>query len=150
VRDAIASYTPKLTPLSLWISEHPELAFNEFGAVKRITALLEDEGFDVERNYKGLETSFKASFSTGAGRTFAFNSEYDALPLIGHACGHNLICVAGIAALLGVRAAMKEHGIKGTVTLIGTPAVSLCVVRADGQEEGGGGKALLLERGGCE
>jgi metal-dependent amidase/aminoacylase/carboxypeptidase family protein len=78
----------------------------------------------VEKNYCGLETAFKASFSNGAGRTFAFNSEYDALPGVGHACGHNLIAVAGLAAALGVRAAMQARDVKGSVVLIGTPAVS--------------------------
>lgn len=70
---------------------------------------------------------------------FAFNSEYDALPGIGHACGHNLIAVAGVAAAIGVKAGMHKAGIAGEVVLIGTPA-----------EEGGVGKGVLLERGGCE
>lgn len=90
-----------------------------------MTAFLEDEGFEVEKGYKDLETAFKATYTHGkGGRTFAYNSEYDALPGVGHACGHNLIAIAGVAAILGVRAALKKHNMDGTVLLIGTPAVS--------------------------
>lgn len=70
---------------------------------------------------------------------FGFNSEYDALPAVGHACGHNLIAVSGVAAAVGTMAGMKKAGIDGEVVLIGTPA-----------EEGGVGKGVLLDRGGCE
>lgn len=99
---------------------------------------LSGEGFDVQKGYKDLDTAFRASYSNGDGRTFAFNSEYDALPGVGHACGHNLIAVSGVAALLGLRAAMKKFDIKGNIVLLGTPA-----------EEGGVGKGILLERGAC-
>jgi amidohydrolase len=68
-----------------------------------------------------------------------FNVEYDALPGIGHACGHNLICTGSLAAFLGVVAAMKEHGIEGRVRALGTPA-----------EEGGGGKIKLIDAGAYE
>ncbi|KLT42680.1 amidohydrolase [Cutaneotrichosporon oleaginosum] len=135
---AINDAAPALTKLSLYISDHPELGYHEVHAHKHLTAFLEDAGFAVERGYKGLATAFRASYKHGSGgRVFAFNSEYDALPGIGHACGHNLIAVSGVAAALGVRAGMRKAGLSGEVVLIGTPA-----------EEGGVGKGVLIERGG--
>ena len=86
----------------------------------------------------GLETSFVTEFGEG-GRLVNFNVEYDALPGIGHACGHNLIATGSIAAFLGLVAAMKKHPIPGRVRLLGTPA-----------EEGGGGKIKLIDAGAYE
>lgn len=83
----------------------------------------------------GLETSFSAEYGS-EGRVIAFNAEYDALPGIGHACGHNLIATGSIAAFLGVVAVMKERSIPGRVLLLGTPA-----------EEGGGGKLKIIAAG---
>lgn len=150
MRATIAASKAELTKLSLYISDHPELGFQEHKAAKHLTAFLEEKGWDVERGYKDLETSFKATFSNGKGRTFAFNSEYDALPGVGHACGHNLIAISGVAAAMGVRATMEKHGVKGSVVLIGTPAVRIYTFSADRQEEGGVGKGILLDRGGCK
>ncbi|BEJ00189.1 hypothetical protein CcaverHIS631_0500460 [Cutaneotrichosporon cavernicola] len=138
IKATVLEYSDKLTEISRWIWQHPELGYAEVGAHKRLTDLLESEGFEVERGYKDLPTAFRAVYKHGSGgRTFAFCSEYDALPGIGHACGHNLIAVAGVAGLLGMRAAMRKYGMDGTAVLIGTPA-----------EEGGMGKAVLLDRGG--
>jgi amidohydrolase len=138
IKATVLEYADRLTEVSRWIWKHPELGYEEEGAHKHLTDFLEQEGFDVERGYKKLATAFRATYTHGSGgRTFAFCSEYDALPGVGHACGHNLIAVAGVAALLGMRAAMKKHGIDGTAVLLGTPA-----------EEGGMGKAVLLDRGG--
>lgn len=87
----------------------------------------------------GLETSFVAEYGSG-GRVVTFNVEYDALPDIGHGCGHNLICAGSLAAFLGVVAALKENpDIKGRVRALGTPA-----------EEGGGGKIKLIDAGAYE
>jgi amidohydrolase len=83
----------------------------------------------------GIETSFEAEYGSG-GRLVIFNAEYDALPGVGHACGHNLIASAGLAAFLGLVAALKQSGQPGRVRLLGTPA-----------EEGGGGKLLLIKAG---
>ena len=83
----------------------------------------------------GLETSFCTEYGKG-GRLVSFNVEYDALPGIGHACGHNLIATGSIAAFLGLVAVMKKHSIPGRVRLLGTPA-----------EEGGGGKVKLIDAG---
>lgn len=82
-----------------------------------------------------LDTAFSAEVGHG-GRLVIFNAEYDALPGIGHACGHNLIASAGFAAFLGAAAALQQSGREGRVRLLGTPA-----------EEGGGGKLKLIEAG---
>lgn len=137
IKITINDYADKLTDISLYISDNPEPGFKEHKASKKLCDFLEGEGFEVTRGYKKVETAFRASYSNGDGPTFGFNSEYDALPGVGHACGHNLIAVSGVAAALGLRAAMKKHNIKGSVVLLGTPA-----------EEGGVGKGVLLERGG--
>lgn len=79
-------------------------------------------GFDVTPHYLGLETAWRATWTQGkGGRTIGFNSEMDALPGVGHACGHNLIAIGGVAAALGVRAALEKSGAPGTVILLGTP-----------------------------
>jgi amidohydrolase len=93
-------------------------------------------GFSVTLHAYGLETAFVVEYGTG-GRVVAFNAEYDALPEIGHACGHNLIATMSIAAFLGLAEALKTHKILGRVRLIGTPA-----------EEGGGGKIKIIDAGG--
>jgi amidohydrolase len=120
-----------LRTLSLAIHDHPELNFEEHYAHARLTEFLDDLGFEVERGAYELPTAFVATFGEGKPR-IAVICEYDALPEIGHACGHNLIATAGVAAGL----ALKEAVPGGTVTVIGTPA-----------EEGGGGKVFLIERG---
>lgn len=90
----------------------------------------------VEHAY-GIQTSFESSFTQGSGGPHVvFNAEYDALPDIGHACGHNLIAITGIVAYVGLCAAMKAAGTAGKVRLLGTPA-----------EEGGAGKYKLLQAG---
>lgn len=82
-----------------------------------------------------MSTSFEAEYGSG-GRVVVFNAEYDALPEIGHACGHNLIATASIAAFLGAAAALKSSSAPGRVRILGTPA-----------EEGGAGKVKLLGAG---
>ncbi|XP_022092534.1 peptidase M20 domain-containing protein 2-like isoform X4 [Acanthaster planci] len=130
--DASAS---NLNALSQEIWSHPELNFNEHHAHEVLTDFLEKEGFNVERHFV-LETAFRATFgSDNAGPNICVICEYDALPDIGHACGHNLIAECGVAAGLGIKAALEASGNKyGKVTVLGTPA-----------EEGGGGKRLLIK-----
>ncbi|KZT51018.1 hypothetical protein CALCODRAFT_488261 [Calocera cornea HHB12733] len=136
----IDELSKQLRELSLGIHEHPEIRFEEKYAHDVLTDFMERAGFSVTRHYKDLDTAWLATFTHGSGgRNLGFNSEMDALPGIGHACGHNLIAIGGVAAALGVAQAMKEHDISGTVTLLGTPA-----------EEGGNGKCILLERGAYE
>lgn len=90
VLSTISSSSKALRKLSLYIHEHPELGYSEILAHDALTAFLEGHGFDVTRRWL-LPTAFRASYTHGrGGRTFGLCSEYDALPGIGHACGHNL------------------------------------------------------------
>jgi amidohydrolase len=114
------------------------LAYKEFMAHDNIVALLRLSGFSVIPNAWGVETSFQAEYGDG-GRLIVFNAEYDALPEIGHACGHNLIATAALAAFFGVAAALRQTKRPGRVRLLGTPA-----------EEGGGGKIKLINAGAYE
>ena len=88
-----------------------------------MTAFMEKHGFEVTRHYL-LETGWAARFTRGSGgRTLGVNSEMDALPGIGHACGHNLIATAGVAVACAVKAAMEKFDVAGSVVLLGTPGV---------------------------
>jgi amidohydrolase len=126
---------PEIINISRLIHSKPELAYNESFASDILTSFLKKNGFNVERGIGGLKTSFIAS---AKGRrkspSIALIAEYDALPKIGHACGHNMI--GAISA--GAAAALKKNitGIGGEISVIGTPA-----------EEGGGGKIKLIEKG---
>jgi metal-dependent amidase/aminoacylase/carboxypeptidase family protein len=115
-----------------------------------------DHGWDVTPHYL-LETAWVAKFTHGkGGRTLGINSEMDALPGIGHACGHNLIAISGVAVACAVRYVLEEFNIPGSIVLLGTPGAShhlsvimaWCEVRK--AEEGGYGKVKLLEKGGYE
>ena len=118
------------------IHAHPELNYEEHFAHDLLTDLLEQEGLAVERGAFGLETAFVAR-AGDSGPTIAVLCEYDALPGIGHACGHNIIATAGLGAGLAAAALAKEAG--GQVVVLGTPA-----------EEGGGGKILMARAGAFE
>src|SRR5688500_7803211 len=116
------------------IHGRPELCYEEHFAHDVLTGLLEGENLDVERHAFDLETAFIARVGSGDGPTIAVLCEYDALPGIGHACGHNIIGTAGVGAGLAAAALADELG--GRLVILGTPA-----------EEGGGGKELLVQRG---
>jgi amidohydrolase len=131
-QQAIDEASDDLRALSLDIHAHPELNFEERHAHQVLTDFLEQRGFAVERNAYGLDTAFVARAGDG-GPTVAVLAEYDALPGIGHACGHNLIAISAVAAGIGARKAID--GATGTVIVLGSPA-----------EEGGGGKIDLIER----
>src|SRR4051812_30009746 len=115
------------------IHEHPELGFDERHAHAALTAVLEREGLDVIRAAYGLDTAFDAR-AGAEGPTVAICCEYDALPGVGHACGHNVIAAAGLGAGLAAAAVAAEAG--GRVRILGTPA-----------EEGGAGKVLMADEG---
>ena len=115
------------------IHEHPELNYEEHFAHGILADLVEAEGVSVERGAFGLDTAFAARAGE-EGPTVAVLCEYDALPGIGHACGHNIIAAAGLGAGLAAAALAAEAG--GRVVLLGTPA-----------EEGGGGKILMARQG---
>ncbi|MEC4020677.1 amidohydrolase [Streptomyces sp. H27-D2] len=133
VADRIEEFSGRLLELSRTLHADPELSFAEHRAAERLAALMESAGFAVERGVYGLDTALTASYGSGE-LTVGVCAEYDALPGIGHACGHNVICAAGAGAAIGLAAAADELNLR--VVLLGTPA-----------EEEGGGKVLMLERG---
>ncbi|CAG8710372.1 1680_t:CDS:2, partial [Racocetra persica] len=138
---AIEDISEELHDISIKIHENPELAYEEKYAHKLLVNYLQEKGFKVTPNAFGLETAFVAEFQSkaGKGRVVSFNSEYDALPDIGHACGHNLIAISGVGAAIGLKAVLEKFNIKGTVKLFGTPA-----------EEKGSGKIDLIKAGAYE
>jgi amidohydrolase len=129
----IAELQPSLVDLSEWLHAHPETAWQEHASAARCAAYLRDHGFAVEENYVGLETAFHAVAGSGPFR-LALMAEYDALPNIGHACGHNLIATMSLGAAVALAESADDLGL--TVEVFGTPA-----------EEGGGGKIEMLDRG---
>ena len=124
---------PALRELALKIHAHPELRFEEHRAAGWISDLLTARGHAVERPLGGLPTALRARAGR-SGPRLAILAEYDALPEIGHACGHNLIAAGAVGAFLALAPLAEANGFR--VDLVGTPA-----------EEGGGGKALLLDAG---
>jgi len=124
-----------LEKLSLQIHDNPELGYQEVKAAGWLTEFLHAQGLKVERGVGGVETAFRAMIETGAGPTIGLMCEYDALPQIGHACGHNAIATAGAGAGAAL-AAVRDKLPKGRIVVIGTPA-----------EEGGGGKVKLIKAG---
>lgn len=125
-----------LWEMSRTIHQNPELGFEEHKAQSLCADLLEKEGFSVEKGTGGVETAFKARFPLGNGQgpRVAFLAEYDCLPGLGHACGHNLIAGAAVGA--GILLRRLAGDVNGEVVVMGTPA-----------EEGGGGKVIMLENG---
>lgn len=86
---------------------------------------MSSKGWEITKHYLGLDTAWRAEFTVGnGGRTVGVNSEMDALPGIGHACGHNLIAIAGVGVALAVKAALERHCVPGKVVLLGTPGWS--------------------------
>lgn len=135
---AVDDIEDQLVALSRRIHENPELSFEERRASQWIAELVEEVAkVPVERPFGHLETAFRARAGSGARPRVALLAEYDALPEIGHACGHNLIAGAAVGAFLAL--ARHEKAFEGTVELFGTPA-----------EENGGGKIRLLEAGAFE
>ena len=124
-----------LISISTTIHSNPETAFQEFKSSALLCDTLEQAGFAVTRGVGGLETAFRAeAYGVGEGPTVALLAEYDALPELGHACGHNIMGTASIGAALAVKSVLAE--LPGRLVVIGTPA-----------EEGGGGKVILVEKG---
>jgi amidohydrolase len=133
---AFEAVADELRQTSRWMYENPELAYQEFESSRRLAAFLESRGFDVTYPAHGLETSFEATVGS-AGPRVVICCEYDALPDVGHACGHNVIATAAVGAGAALAGLADELGIR--VTVLGTPA-----------EEDGGGKVDLIEAGAFE
>ncbi|OLB97517.1 MAG: hypothetical protein AUH30_10130 [Candidatus Rokubacteria bacterium 13_1_40CM_68_15] len=134
---AVEALADELEGLSLQIHANPELCFKEEKAHGWLTEFLEKRGLRVERGVGGLPTAFRATIpGSGAGPRIAILAEYDALPGIGHACGHNVIATAGTGAGAALAVALGTLPFAGEIQVIGTPA-----------EEGGAGKVRLMEAG---
>jgi amidohydrolase len=132
----VESLSEDLFSVSDFLLANPETAFKEFKARDYLSSFLEQRGFEVKKEVGGVETSFIA-LPAGCPQTrpsVALLAEYDALPEIGHGCGHNLIAAASLGAAIALRRILGDKA--GGLVLVGTPA-----------EEGGGGKALLAEAG---
>ncbi len=125
-----------LIDLSHRIHAHPELGFEEERAAAWLCETMADAGFSVERGICGMPTAFAARAGSGP-LHLAICAEYDCLPGIGHACGHNLIAAMSAGAAIAAAKVADEVGL--TITLLGTPAEEVC---------NGGGKILMLDRGG--
>jgi amidohydrolase len=135
VKEKLDSIRDRLIELSHTIHANPEPGFKEVRASEWLVNLLSDEGFAVEKGVCGLPTAFSARAGTGELHV-ALCAEYDALPEIGHACGHNIIAAASLGAGIAAASVAAEAGL--TVRVLGTP----------GEEAGdAGGKILMLERG---
>jgi amidohydrolase len=133
VAETIEKSRGELISLSHFIHAHPELGYEEVESSNAVANAAESMGFRVERGIANLPTAFRATKGTGEFHV-VYCAEYDALPDVGHACGHNIIAASSLGAALGLGAVADELGL--TVTLLGTPS-----------EEGGGGKIDLINAG---
>jgi len=131
--DTVDRRRAELIELSLFLHRNPELAFAEHKAAALLTAYLENNGFKVERGIAGLETAFRGIYGSGK-PAIAILAEYDALPVLGHACGHNVIAAAAMGAVVAAKLAVDAFG--GTLVALGTPG-----------EEVQGGKVIMVEQG---
>jgi len=134
LKQTITENLEDLFELAKKMKDNPEMGFKEYKASTWLTEYLESKGFAVEKGIAGLETAFKATYDLGGeGPNIAFLCEYDALPGIGHGCGHNLIGPQSIGAAVALS---QTEGLSGTITVLGSPA-----------EETGGAKVILVEKG---
>lgn len=131
--DFIQEHQAEYCELARKIWNKPELAYQEKFACAEQVEMLKAYGFEVTSPFAGVETAYAATYGSGK-PVFCFVAEYDALPELGHGCGHNLICAAAIAAGSGIKEIMAKYQIPGKVIVMGTPA-----------EESGGGKVMMLK-----
>lgn len=135
-KDGVELQGQQLVQLSLSIHDNPELGFQEEKASVWLTDYLKDKGFHIESGIAGLPTAFRATYGRGK-PTVALLAEYDALPKIGHACGHNIIGVSAVGAAVASKVIIDELG--GSIVAMGTPG-----------EEGLGGKIDMVKGGAFE
>jgi len=133
IKDSVELQRQQLIQLSLNIHDNPELGFEEEKASAWLTSYLEDSGFHVEQGTAGLATAFRATYGQGSPR-IALLAEYDALPKIGHACGHNIIGVSAVGAAVASKSIIDQLG--GSIVVMGTPG-----------EEVFGGKIDMVKAG---
>jgi amidohydrolase len=139
VREAVDGQTERLHEISLWLYENPELGSEEFKAAELLTNELEKHGFKVERELLDMPTAFCATYGgKGKGPRVAVLAEYDALPGVGHGCGHDLIAASAIGA--GIAASKVIDELEGEVLVVGTPA-------EEGRGPSAGSKVIMAEKG---
>ena len=131
IKASVKSQRQQLIQLSLNIHDNPELGFEEKKASTWLASYLENSGFHVERGIAGLATAFRATYGHGSPR-IALLAEYDALPKIGHGCGHNIIGVSAVGAAVASKSIIDQLG--GSIVVMGTPG-----------EEGLGGKIDMVK-----
>ena len=136
VRERLEGARDELIDLSHRIHDNPELGYEEERASEWLSDYLDANGFSVTKGVCDIPTAFVARYGSGP-LHIAICAEYDCLPAVGHACGHNIIAAMGAGAAIAAAKVADEVGL--TISVMGTPA-----------EEGGGGKILMLERGAFE
>jgi amidohydrolase len=121
ILDTIDNHAQRFKEISSYIGANPELGHEEFLASARLIEELVYHGFQVDKSILDIPTSFLATYDSGKpGPIVAFLAEYDALPELGHACGHHLICMMSIGAAVGLKSVINETG--GSIRVYGTPA----------------------------
>jgi amidohydrolase len=139
VKETVDEKRPVLEDIARYLYENPELGSEEFKAFEKITKVLEDHGFAVEKGIYGMPTAFVASYkSKSDGSRVAVLAEYDALPGVGHGCGHDLIAASAVGA--GIAASKAIGDLAGEVLVIGTPA-------EEGHGPSAGSKVIMADHG---
>ncbi len=139
IHEAVDEQRERLHAISRWLYENPELGSEEFEAAKLLTDELEKHGFGVERGLLGMPTAFCASYKgKGDLPRVAVLAEYDALPGVGHGCGHNLIAASAVGA--GIAVSKVIGGLEGEIMVVGTPA-------EEGHGPSAGSKVIMAEKG---
>ena len=136
VRESVAAVAPAILDLSHKVHALAEISWEEHESAEAVAAVLREGGFEVTEAAYGVPTSIEAVYGSGD-LTVVICAEYDALPEVGHACGHNMIAAAGVGAALALKPVAEAAGLR--IKLLGTPA-----------EEHGGGKVSLLQAGAWE
>ncbi|MFA9422517.1 MAG: M20 family metallopeptidase [Sedimentibacter sp.] len=134
IEQVVDSLKDKILELSQFIYNNPEVGLKEFSCSKKMVEMLENEGFEVEYNFSEMPTAFVGRKKKGNGPKIAFMAEYDALPEIGHACGHHLIASMSFGAAVALAKSLETYN--GEIIIVGSPA-----------EELGEGKPFLIEKG---
>jgi amidohydrolase len=131
--EAVDRYAGQLVEAADWIHAHPEIGHQEVEAARRLTELVQTAGVDVEMGTAGMATAFKAELrGRGSGTPrVAILAEYDALPNLGHGCGHNLIGTSAVGAALALKEVLPE--LDGSIWLLGTPAEESAAPNAGGK-----------------
>jgi amidohydrolase len=136
------SIADKLFEINDWMYHNPEIGHQEFKSSEKLANLLKEHGFEVTKPYAGMETAFRAEYDTGKeGPTIAILAEYDALPGIGHGCGHNVIGTGTVGGAIALKEAMED--LPGKLVMMGCPA-------EEGAVDNAGGKVLLVQAGAFE